>query len=78
MIPSTQIKGLQMKYSATFSNGLTISKNSKRTYTHAYIIKNQWNTFTGFAGSEALAKKGAYMPHGTVEFFEIVTVTKGV
>ena len=67
-----------MKYSATFSNGTTISKNSKRNYTHAYIIKNQWNTFTGFAGSEELAKKAARMAHGTVEFVEIVKATEGV
>ena len=67
-----------MKYTASFSNGTTISKNSKRNLTHAYIIKNQWNTFTGFAGSEDLAKKAARMAHGTVNFIEIVKAQQGV
>ena len=62
-------------YTATFSNGQTITKNSSRVYTHAYIIKNQWNTHTGFASSEALASKSARMQYGTVEFREIVEVT---
>lgn len=73
---TTFYKELQMKYTATFSNGTTISRNSKREFTHAYIVKNQWNTFTGFAGSEELAKKSATMQYGVVEFREIIAVTK--
>jgi hypothetical protein len=72
---TTQHKELQMTYTATFSNGTTISRNSKRNFTHAYIVKNQWNTFTGFASSEESAKKSATMQHGTVEFCEIVAVS---
>lgn len=65
-----------MTYTAKFSDGTTISSNSKRNFTHAYIIKNQWNTHTGFAGSEESAKKSATMQYGVVEFREIVAVTK--
>lgn len=66
-----------MKVTATFSNGLTISRDTKRNFTHAYIVKNQWNTFTGFSCSEKGAKSSARMPYGTVEYFEIVEVNKG-
>lgn len=66
-----------MKVTATFSNGKTISRNSKKAFTHAYIIENQWNTYTGFSTSEEGAKKACHMKYGTVEFREIVTVTTG-
>ena len=52
-----------MKYSATFANGVTLTRTSDRTYTHAWLV-----TFTcqgrecqakGFASSEANADKAA-------------------
>jgi hypothetical protein len=65
-----------MKLTATFSNGHTITRNSKKDYSHAYLVKNQWQTFTGFASSEEKARKSATMQHGTIELVEIVSVTK--
>ncbi len=64
-----------MKVTATFSNGKTISRNSKKAYTHAYIVENQWNTFTGFSTSEQAARKAATMKYGTIEFREVVEVS---
>ena len=61
-----------MKIQATFSNGQTISRNTNKTLTHAYQAKNQWNTFTGFAGSEELAKKAAN--YGKPHHIEIVKI----
>ena len=61
-----------MKIQATFSNGQIISRNTKKTLTHAYQAKNQWNTFTGFARSEDLAKKAA--TYGNPHHIEIVKV----
>ena len=63
-----------MKITATFSNGKTISRNTYKPYSHAYMVTNQWQTFTGFASSESLAKKAANMQYGNIEFLEIVTV----
>ena len=63
-----------MKITATFSNGKTISRNTTKQYTHAYIVENQWNTYTGFSTSEEGAKKAATMKYGTVEFREIVAI----
>jgi hypothetical protein len=48
-----------MKVTATFSDGTTISRNTEKNYTHAYTVTNQWQTFTGFASSEMLAKRAA-------------------
>lgn len=65
-----------MRYSATFSNGVTITRNSDKAYTHAYYIKNHWNAVSkGFAGSEDLARKACKMQHGNVTFAEVVPVT---
>lgn len=68
-----------MKVTATFSNGHTISRNTTRAYTHAYIVKNQWNTFTGFSANEksAMAAAKSYCKYGTVELCEVVQVTSG-
>lgn len=68
-----------MKITATFSNGKTISRNTTKTLTHAYIVRNQWQTFTGFAGSEMLAKRASASDskHGQIEFLEIVSVQTG-
>lgn len=63
-----------MKIQATFSNGQTISRNTKKTLTHAYQAFNKWNTFTGFAGNEELAKKAA--KYGNPHHIEIVKVTQ--
>ena len=61
-----------MKITATFLNGTTISRNTIKKLTHAYRAVNQWQTFTGFAGSKELAQKAANYgnPH-TIEIIEI-------
>jgi hypothetical protein len=61
-----------MKVTATFSNGKTISRSTKLTLTHAYIATNQYQSFTGFAGSKELAKKAA--SYGKPHHIEIVNV----
>ena len=61
-----------MKIKATFSNGQTISRNTQKTLTHAYQAINQWQTFTGFASNEALAKKAAN--YGNPHYIEIVNI----
>jgi hypothetical protein len=48
-----------MKISATFSDGTTISRNTKQPLTYAYKSINIYQTFTGFATSEELARKAA-------------------
>lgn len=61
-----------MKVTATFSNGQTISRDTTKTLTHAYQAITQWQTFTGFAGSEELAKKAAN--YGNPHHIEIVNI----
>jgi hypothetical protein len=61
-----------MKVTVTFSNGQTISRNTTKTLTHAYQATNQWQTFTGFAGSEELAKKAA--SYGNPHHIEIINI----
>ena len=65
-----------MKLTATFSNGQTISRNTTKTLTHAYQAINQWQTFTGFAGSEELAKKAAN--YGNPHHIEIINIKEVV
>lgn len=72
----TIIMELQMKITATFSNGQTITRNTKKTLTHAYQATNKWQTFTGFAGSEELAKKAAN--YGNPHHIEIVNIKEVV
>lgn len=66
-----------MKVTAIFSDGTQVVRNTTRPLTHAYLVRNQWQTFTGFASSESLAKKAVVSDskHGTVEHSEIVEVT---
>lgn len=53
-----------MKYTATAPNGETITRNSKRVYTHAVLAnfttngvnEDRWG-YMGFSGSKALAEK---------------------
>lgn len=60
-----------MNYTATFSNGKTINRNSKATYTHAWMVTWVKDGLQccdyGFAGSEELARKAATpnLPYGT-------------
>ena len=65
-----------MKITATFSNGQTISRDTTKTLTHAYQAVNQWQTFTGFASSEELAKKAAKsdVRYGSIKSIEIIHV----
>ena len=65
-----------MKFQATFSNGKTVNFVSNRAITHAYLVTNQWQSFTGFSSSEALAKKAASADskYGTLEHIEIIEV----
>jgi hypothetical protein len=65
-----------MKITATFLDGKTISRNTKTTLTHAYKATNQYQSFTGFAGSEELAKKAA--SYGNPHHIEIVSVKEVV
>jgi hypothetical protein len=50
-------------YKASFTTGLEITRNSKRTYTHAYAIYNENGAVlfdgTGFSGSKESAMKAA-------------------
>jgi hypothetical protein len=62
-----------MKITSTFSNGTTVSKNTSKNLTHAYRAVNQYQTFTGFAGSKELAQKAAgYGKPHTIEIVEVV------
>jgi len=50
---------MTMKISATFADGTTISRTTIKPLTHAYKSINIYQTFTGFATSEELARKAA-------------------
>lgn len=67
-----------MKITATFSDGTSISRNTEKNYTHAYVVTNQWQTFTGFASSEMLAKRAAASDcrNGQIKYLEVVAVSK--
>jgi len=65
-----------MKITAKFTNGQTISRNTTKALAYAYQATNQWQTFTGFANSEELAKKAAN--YGNPHHIEIVKVTEAV
>ena len=71
-----------MKYTATFSNGKTISRNSKRNYTHAYMVwcaNLDGTTYVakyGFSGNEELAKKASILASIYVVKSEVVEVIK--
>lgn len=51
------------KYSATLANGITITRNSDRSYSHCWVVRGRGdaNGFsgaaTGFASSEAAATR---------------------
>lgn len=48
------------KYIAHFSNGDTQTRNSKRTYTHAYLLTRNGHAYgAGFSASRELAEKAA-------------------
>lgn len=72
-----------MKVTATFSNGKTISRNSKRNYTHAYMVVSanpNGTTYVsdiGFASSKDLATKASKANSNYVVKSEIVEVTLG-
>jgi len=68
-----------MKVTATFSNGQTVSKNTKRSLTHAYQTMFEHDgskyTYTGFAGSKELAKKAAgFGNYINIEVVEVQTI----
>ncbi len=50
-------------YTATFSNGLEMTRSTKRTYSHAYAVFNQEGKVvfdcSGFSGSKESATKAA-------------------
>jgi len=50
-----------MTYTATFSNGKTITRNSERTYTFAWAVMDANGSAykTGFAADRAKAEKAA-------------------
>lgn len=64
-------------YVATFSNGLELTRNSKRVYSHAYAVFNQEGRLiadgTGFSGSEESATKAA---KGVIGFWANTYKTK--
>ena len=45
---------------ATFSNGRTITRNSKTAFPFAWYSQNKWNVSTGFSSNEETAKKAAW------------------
>jgi len=70
-----------MKYSATFSNGQTINRTSKRDYTHAYMVWAEYNgkqyiATVGFASSQDLAIKASKPTAKYIIKREIVEVNK--
>lgn len=50
-------------YTATFADGATLSRNSKKEFTHAFrstfIVDGNTRSISGFASSELLARKAA-------------------
>ena len=48
-----------MQITATFSNGKTITRNTKKELAYAYRSVNIYQEFTGFASTEELARKAA-------------------
>lgn len=61
---------------ATFSNGTTITRNTKKAYGFAWIASNDWNTSTGFASSrksaESAAKNCYNFSESKTKFWEVV------
>lgn len=48
-----------MNLTATFTNGTKITRNSKKSYSFAWVATNKWNTFTGFTSSKKTAESAA-------------------
>ena len=44
---------------ATFSNGKTITRNSKKTFAFAYYAENIYQAHTGFAATADAARRAA-------------------
>jgi hypothetical protein len=68
-----------MQYKATFSNGKTIKRNSKRSYTHAWFHKVGASVDYGFSATAELAKKASDsskygLPVSASEVVEIETL----
>ena len=68
-----------MQYKATFSNGKTIKRNSKREYTHAWFHKVGSSVDYGFAATAELAKKASKasstgLPVSASEVVEVETL----
>ena len=61
---------------ATFSNGTTITRNSKKQYAYAWIASNKWNTSTGFSSNrqaaESAAKNCYNFSESKTQFWEVV------
>jgi hypothetical protein len=47
------------KLTATFANGRTITRNSKKVFPYAWRSEDKWNVAYGFASSETNAQKAA-------------------
>ncbi len=65
-----------MTITATFTNGKTISRNSKKQYAYAWFASNKWNSFTGFTSSKQAAESAAKNCFNNTEsktqFWEVV------
>jgi hypothetical protein len=63
---------------ATFKNGLTITRNSKKNFGFAWYSKNIYQSDTGFASTKEKAKKAARSAFNGVPpaiYVEIVETT---
>ena len=67
-----------MKLTATFANGTTVTRNSKKSFAYAWVATNKWNTFTGFTSSkqtaESLAKNCFNSTQSKTQSWEVVEV----
>lgn len=67
-----------MNLTATFINGTTITRTSKKAYTYAWVASNKWNTFTGFTSSKKTAESAAKNCFNSTEsktqYWEVVEV----
>jgi hypothetical protein len=64
---------------ATFSNGKTITRNSKKQYGYAWFASNKWQSDTGFTSSkqsaEATARNRFNGTESKTQYWEVVETT---
>lgn len=66
------------KLTATFTNGRTIIRNSKKVFPYAWRSEDKWNVAYGFSSSETNAKKAArtaFSDNAKILHSEVVATT---